>query len=115
MLFVQYGYHISVLNQIQDVLTCKVVPPSVSATLPKLTTCIPMSNLAFSLVTAIFTIGGLAGSLVANLVMDSYGRHRTHRLCAILFVIGTALMGLSTSVLALLLGRYVRVSKNILI
>jgi len=71
-----------------------------------------MSNLAFSLVTAIFTIGGLAGSLVANLVMDKYGRHGTHRLCAILVVIGTAVMGLSTSVFALLLGRYVRVSSE---
>lgn len=64
-----------------------------------------MSDVAFSFVTAIFTIGGLAGSLVANLIIDSSGRRGTHRLCAILVVIGTAFMGLGTSLLSLLLGR----------
>ncbi|KAF8197389.1 general substrate transporter [Pholiota molesta] len=103
----QYGYHISVLNQIQAVLTCKVttIPPSLAAT-PRLSGCIPMSDVTFSLLTAIFTIGGLAGSLVANLVMDSVGRRGSNRICAIFMAIGTALMGISNSLYILLIGRF---------
>ena len=51
LLIWQYGYHTSVLNQLQAVLTCKIPPPH--------TTCIPMSDVTFSLVTSIFTVGGL--------------------------------------------------------
>lgn len=103
--FLQYGYHISVLNQIQGVLTCKVTTPHTFPATPRLADCIPMSDLTFSLLTAIFTIGGLAGSLVANLVMDSSGRRGSNRICAIFMAVGTALMGLSNSLILLLLGR----------
>jgi len=99
----QYGYHISVLNQIQAVLTCKSVNPANAATPSN---CIPMSDVAFSFVTAIFTVGGLAGSLVANLVVDSWGRRGTQRLCAIFIGIGSALMGLTSSLSILLVGRF---------
>lgn len=105
-ILLQYGYHISVLNQIQGVLTCKVttVPKSL---LPGdgLSPCVPMSDFTFSLVTSIFTVGGLAGSLVANLVMDRWGRRGTNRICTVFIAIGTVLMGLSNSVFLLLLGR----------
>jgi len=67
-----------------------------------------MSDVAFSFVTAVFTIGGLAGSLVANLIIDSSGRRGTHRLCAILVVVGTAFMGLGSSLILFLLGRCVQ-------
>lgn len=102
--FPQYGYHISVLNQIQGVLTCKVSPVPTSSDV--LNPCIPMSDFTFSLVTSIFTIGGLAGSLVANLVMDRWGRKGTNRICTVFVAVGTALMGFSNSVSILLLGRY---------
>lgn len=64
-----------------------------------------MSDVTFSLLTAIFTIGGLAGSLIANLVMDSAGRRGSNRICAIFMAIGTALMGISNSLYILLIGR----------
>jgi len=99
----QFGYHVSVLNQIQPVLTCQTDVPGIE--LPELTTCIPMSQVAFSFLTAIFTIGGLSGSLVANITMDTIGRRGTHRLCAVLVLIGTACMGLGTSPFPFLLGR----------
>lgn len=93
----QYGYHTSVLNQLQAVLTCKIPH----------TTCIPMSDVTFSFVTAIYTVGGLAGSLFANLIMDKWGRQGAHRICAFLIAFGSAIMGLSNSVFLLLVGRYV--------
>jgi len=92
----QDGYHISALNQIQAVLTCKIPSPQ----------CIPMSDSTFSLVTAIFTVGGLSGSLFANLIMDKWGRRGAHRISAILIAFGTAFMGLSNSVSSLLIGRF---------
>jgi CCR4-NOT transcription complex subunit 1 len=93
----QYGYHTSALNQLQAVLTCKIPPPH--------TSCIPMSDVTFSFVSSIFTVGGLAGSLFANLIMDKWGRRGAHRICAFLIALGSAFMGLSNSVFFLLVGR----------
>jgi MFS family permease len=93
----QYGYHTSALNQLQAVLSCKIPPPH--------KTCIPMSDVTFSVVASIFTVGGLAGSLFANLIMDKWGRRGAHRICALLIALGSAFMGLSNSVFFLLVGR----------
>ena len=66
-----------------------------------------MSDFTFSVVTAIFTIGGLMGSLVANIVMDHWGRKGATRISAAFLAVGAALMGLSASVGMLSLGRYI--------
>lgn len=99
----QYGYHISVLNQLQLVLTCKKTDPAVTAGL--LPTCIPMSDFTFSVVTSAFTVGGLGGSLIANVISDRYGRKGAARVSAAFVTIGAGLMGVSAGVLALSLGR----------
>lgn len=65
-----------------------------------------MSDFIFSFVTAIFTVGGLAGSLVANLIMDRWGRKGASKICAVLMAGGSGLFGISGSVVFLLLGRY---------
>ncbi|KAF7295255.1 25S rRNA adenine-N(1) methyltransferase [Mycena indigotica] len=95
-----YGYHISLLNQIQTVLTCKDVSPNIPTA-----GCIPMSDFVFSSVTAIFTAGGLVGSLVANYFMERSGRKGASRMSAIFVAVGSALMGISTSVGTLAFGR----------
>ncbi|KAG6878793.1 hypothetical protein C0993_008092 [Termitomyces sp. T159_Od127] len=66
-----------------------------------------MSELTFSVITAIFTIGGLAGSLIANLVMDCWGRKGATIISALLTSVGAGLMGVSTSVGILGFGRFV--------
>ncbi|TFK42786.1 general substrate transporter [Crucibulum laeve] len=101
----QYGYHISALNQIQAVLTCNDTTSDVYRRYG-LPTCIPMSDFTFSLVTSIFTVGGLTGSLVANLVMDKHGRKGATKICAVTMAAGTGLMGVSSSVGFLALGRF---------
>ena len=68
-----------------------------------------MSDSTFSLVTSIFTVGGLSGSLFANLIMDKWGRRGAKRISAILIAFGTAFMGLSNSVSLLLVGRQVAI------
>ncbi|KAI0085424.1 general substrate transporter [Irpex rosettiformis] len=102
----QYGYHISALNQIQAVLSCRGAERDVA--IPRkygLPTCIPMSDATFSVVTAVYTVGGLLGSLVANVVMDRWGRRGAVRASAIMFAIGSGIMGISASLGPLIFGR----------
>ncbi|KAI0340688.1 general substrate transporter [Trametopsis cervina] len=102
----QYGYHISALNQIQAVLTCRGSDPENE--IPShygLPTCIPMSEATFSLVTSVYTVGGLLGSLFANVVMDRWGRKGAVRVSAATFTVGSAVMGVASTLSALILGR----------
>lgn len=99
----QYGYHISALNQLQAVLTCQYAIPVTVYGLP---TCIPMSDATFSLVTSFFTVGGLLGSLSANLAMDRYGRKGASRLSALFNTAGAAISALAPSVAPMALGRF---------
>ncbi|EGN96140.1 hypothetical protein SERLA73DRAFT_170556 [Serpula lacrymans var. lacrymans S7.3] len=101
----QYGYHTSALNQIQAVLTCREYDENTPFH-HGLPTCIPMSDTAFSVVTAIFTIGGLCGSLSSNIAMDRWGRKGASRLSAVLTASGACMSGLSPSVAPLILGRF---------
>ncbi|KAG6854975.1 hypothetical protein C0991_009798 [Blastosporella zonata] len=66
-----------------------------------------MSELTFSIITAVFTIGGLGGSLVANLVMDHWGRKGATTTSALLTTVGAGFMGVSTSAGVLGFGRFV--------
>lgn len=104
----QYGYHISALNQIQAVLTCKI--KSSDPLHYGLPTCIPMSDFTFSVVTAIFTVGGLSGSLMANVIMDRWGRKGATKASAFFISTGAGLMGISSSVSLLVFGRQVYLS-----
>lgn len=104
----QYGYHISALNQIQAVLTCRGKPDTTLdvQTHYGLPTCIPMSDATFSVVTSVYTVGGLLGSLVANVVMDRWGRKGAVRASSSMFVLGSGIMTISGSLYPLILGRY---------
>lgn len=99
----QYGYHISALNQLQAVLTCRNIDHD--GTYYGLPLCIPMSDATFSVITSIFTVGGLVGSMGANVAMDKWGRRGATRLSAVMTAIGTLLMAIASSVGALLFGR----------
>ena len=101
--YLQYGYHISVLNQIQAVITCNNNHHPLTTYL--LPTCLPMSPLTFSLVTSIFTIGGLLGSLFANLIMVQTGRKSAATISALFTASGAAIIALSSSVIILSFGR----------
>ncbi|KAG6332242.1 hypothetical protein ID866_6850, partial [Astraeus odoratus] len=102
----QYGYHISALNQLQDVLTCRRTDASVPAFRYGLPTCIPMNDATFSLVTSLFTVGGLCGSLFANLAMDRYGRKGACRLSSAFNAAGAALSTIAASVGSIAIGRF---------
>ncbi|KAJ1307210.1 hypothetical protein OPQ81_001325 [Rhizoctonia solani] len=102
----QYGYHIAALNQISDVLTCKVSNDPQSNTDGWLSLCIPMTDAQFGVVTAAFTIGGFAGSLGADRFLNK-GRKHAVSWHASLLIIGTLLMTIANSITMLVLGRLV--------
>ncbi|THV08061.1 general substrate transporter [Dendrothele bispora CBS 962.96] len=97
----QYGYHISVLNQLHSAIACDPVEANV-----QLPSCFPMDKLTYSAVTAVFNLGGLFGSAVANIFTEKYGRRGSARLSAALVAVGCAMMGLSTVVFTLGFGRF---------
>ncbi|KZS98938.1 general substrate transporter, partial [Sistotremastrum niveocremeum HHB9708] len=102
----QYGWHISALNMIHDVMTChdesQNGKPNGTGPLPS---CIPMNNTVFSVVTASFTVGGLVGSLMAGHLLSQYGRKGALKFSSGLVASGAALMTGATSVTLLLIGR----------
>ena len=66
-----------------------------------------MSDATFSVVTSVYTIGGLIGSLGANVVMDRWGRKGAVRASAVATGLGAALMGVSAGLTLLIIGRCV--------
>ncbi|KZP29903.1 hypothetical protein FIBSPDRAFT_161280 [Athelia psychrophila] len=81
------------------------VDPSDNGTYYGLPLCIPMSDTTFSVVTSIFTVGGLAGSMGANTAMNRLGRRGATRLSGLMTALGALLMAIASSVSALLIGR----------
>ncbi|KAL1732920.1 general substrate transporter [Schizophyllum commune] len=99
----QYGYHISVLNQIQAVMSCKAQPPAILSN--GLPTCIPMDDFTFSVVTSVFTVGGLIGSIGSNVISDKWGRKGASRTSSLFVAVGAGLMAASNSISMLAIGR----------
>lgn len=114
MASVQYGYHMSELNGPSAVLSCQSdidIPGALyentwfyKAGLAK---CIPMDDQGLGLVTSIFSIGGLVGSLYAGSLSDELGRKKASGLNAIVFVIGSMFEVYANSVFGLALGRFI--------
>ncbi|KAG8967614.1 hypothetical protein FRC03_009643 [Tulasnella sp. 419] len=99
-----YGYHIACLNQVQLALTCAKPPSSTGAL--SLPTCVPMSTNTFGLITSIFTIGGLLGSLVASRFMHRFGRKGAIKINASLICAGSLIMTIAWNTGLLALGRF---------
>ena len=66
-----------------------------------------MSDATFSVVTSVYTVGGLLGSVVANVVMDRWGRKGAVQASSVMFVGGSTVIGFSGSLTPLILGRCV--------
>ncbi|KAH9857800.1 general substrate transporter [Lenzites betulinus] len=101
----QYGFHISSLNQISGVLTCRKTEPGLPSTYYGLPTCIPMDDATFSLLTSVYTVGGFAGSLGANVIMDRWGRKGACLSSAFIMSVGAGFMAVSASLSPLVIGR----------
>lgn len=64
-----------------------------------------MNSFQFSIVTAIFTVGGCVGSITGNRIAEVRGRKSAIRISTILTLLGALLMAVSLSVLHLVIGR----------
>lgn len=67
----------------------------------------PLSSFEMELVTAITSVGGFVGSILAGISTDSLGRKPLIALACIIFIIASFLMALSTSLITLVVGRFV--------
>jgi MFS family permease len=65
-----------------------------------------MSDAEFSLVTSMFTVGGLLGSLSASMVMERHGRKAALQISGLSVAAGSGLMAIAPSTSLLLLGRF---------
>lgn len=93
------------MNAPQDVITCEKKSIKSVALHSKLPQCIPMNTDQFSVVTSMYTLGGLLGALAAGPLCNKYGRLLTIRLSTTLSVIGTVFESAAPSIGLLAFGR----------
>ncbi|KAL8725610.1 MAG: hypothetical protein Q9166_007245 [cf. Caloplaca sp. 2 TL-2023] len=103
----QFGFHLAELNAPQDVLTCKKKSIQQSALPSFLPQCISMNTTQFSVVTSIFTLGGLIGALSAGPSCNRYGRLPTMRATTLSFALGSAVETFATNIPMLCFGRLI--------
>lgn len=110
----QYGYHMSELNGPSAVLSCQAnVPlpgvPYDSTWLSRLglKPCLTMDEQGVGLVTSVFSIGGLVGSLYAGWLSGVVGRKFSMAINGVVFVIGSVIEGVSNHIAVLVLGRLI--------
>ncbi|KAF8321442.1 major facilitator superfamily domain-containing protein [Cantharellus anzutake] len=101
----QYGYHTSALNQIQSTLTCH--PPESISVPSSIPSCVPISDALFGVITAFFTLGGLLGSLSANLIMDCLGRRGALLVNAFIIAIGSTIFAISGGATGFIIARLI--------
>ncbi len=103
-----YGYGISELNALQPILTCHPRDPSSTVLLS--TGCIPLSESQFGLVTSLFTLGGLVSSFLISPISKHFGwgRQTCITCSAIAGVVGSSILGVSSTLPGLGLGRFVQ-------
>ncbi|MCJ1379836.1 hypothetical protein MMC17_002939 [Xylographa soralifera] len=101
----QFGFHLAELNAPEAVIRC-IDQPSI-LTAPSLPTCIPMTSGQFSVVSSIYTIGGLLGALTSGPLTTKYGRVLPMRLGALFFIVGPILSSLAPSIPVIALGRFI--------
>ncbi|KAK3838550.1 MAG: sugar transporter [Linnemannia elongata] len=118
----QYGHHIGELNSPQNVITTCPEPSeppnalssaSLEAGLPvlekegSLPTCIPMTNVEWSVLVATLTLGGLIGSLfVGSRLANRLGRRGALMVNNAPLLLGSLTMGMASSYGTMILGRF---------
>lgn len=110
----QFGYHMGELNSPEAIIACRThVPvdgkPYLESPFGRrgYSQCIEMNTHQVGLVTSIYSIGGLFGSLFVGRIADKKGRKFTAIAHNVLFLIGSILNGTSNLVFQLLVGRLI--------
>lgn len=102
----QFGYHTGELNTPKDIFTsCLDGTINGVGIFSFLPSCIALTEFQFSVVTGMFPMGGIGGSVLGGSLMDSIGRRGSLIFSNILLFIGSLMMSLSGGFASLLFGR----------
>lgn len=110
---VQYGYHNAELNAPQQVMSCSEfrIPHEdlpYERTWPgrhNLAQCVPLDDEQVGVITAMFSIGGIAGSYYAGHLADRYGRRTVAFYTSLIGLVGSLLLFASNSYRGFIFGR----------
>ncbi|GMM38344.1 Vvs1 protein [Saccharomycopsis crataegensis] len=106
----QYGYHMAELNAPEAVLSCRNTidgPGSSWFVRHEYLSCIPLDTSEIGLVTSIFSIGGLIGSMIASPLSDKFGRKNSSFINTSFFIVGSLFEAFSNTKSSLVLGRFI--------
>ncbi|KAK9454625.1 major facilitator superfamily domain-containing protein [Dipodascopsis uninucleata] len=108
----QFGYHLSELNAPEAYISCQVkYSPGYNETAEyydgPLVDCIPMNASQIGLANSIFSVGGFLSATIAGRAADRFGRRGLSMINCISYIIGPAIMSVSTNFYVLMLGRFV--------
>jgi len=100
-----YGYHISELNFPQPSLTCSSATSTSSIPLG-LPNCLDLTSALYSLATAVFTVGGLVGSLFSAMIIEQTGMLGAIKLTGWVNLLSSVAMTLAPHWTVLVVGRF---------
>ncbi|CUM65474.1 uncharacterized protein PRCAT00003117001 [Priceomyces carsonii] len=109
----QFGYHMAELNSPELIMSCRISKPERTPYADSFfgrhgfKQCIPLDPQQVGLVTSIFSIGGLIGSVYVGSIANKIGRKKTTLLYCVIFFVGSTLNGLSNNYASILIGRLI--------
>ncbi|KAK9462989.1 major facilitator superfamily domain-containing protein [Lipomyces oligophaga] len=103
----QFGYHLSELNAPEAYISCQIRDRMDYFSTDALVDCIPMDANKIGLVNSIFSVGGFIGASFGGRGADRFGRRGLTMINCISFIIGPAVMAVSTNFGLLMLGRFI--------
>ena len=119
---IQFGYHIAELNAPQQNIMCPHVEPvhppnattastllfeSILPHMHDLKHCIPVNDRQYGLITAMFSVGGLIGSLFTGKLSNRYGRKPVGIMACIVALCGSLALTYSNSYHQMLFARFI--------
>ncbi|BFZ64329.1 hypothetical protein YB2330_005472 [Saitoella coloradoensis] len=105
----QYGYHIAALNTPEKVVRCQTIDLSgtnVNAAL-SLPNCISLNDNEYSMVTALYNLGGMIGALASQTTADRFGRQKSTLLYSFIFLVGGFIFTFATNYAMMVVGRLI--------
>ncbi|KAI8325599.1 general substrate transporter [Martensiomyces pterosporus] len=100
-----FGWCVGEPNIPEDIIKECLEGPEVSVN--GFPTCLPMSSTLWGLVVGLVALGALSGSLVAGRAADRFGRKAVLLANNIFYIAGALLLGTSTTIAQLAIGRFV--------
>ncbi|OBA22131.1 general substrate transporter [Metschnikowia bicuspidata var. bicuspidata NRRL YB-4993] len=111
----QFGFHLAAFNAPQDILSCRKSIPGPFEQYSdsfwgsfNIDQCIPMDSGSTAVINTMFTVGGLVSSTIvgSRAINGNFGRKHLQASSALLFFVGSAIVSISSTEMALNIGRF---------